>query len=165
MLQVTAFDLMPGAATVYRADALALGVGPPGSDAQVVPPADAADGAGRLLALPAGSFHVAVLSLVLSYIPDPLHRTQARPHRPLRRYACVRPLTGGSRLAMQVVLLARRLLCDQAGLLLLVTPLSTDRCALWRPCGTREGGWHDLLTCFYTPLLAGVTVPNVRCLS
>ena len=80
-LQVTAFDLMPAAATVYRADALALQVGPPGSAAQVVPPTDAADGAGRLLALPAGSFNVAVLSLVLSYIPDALHRTQARSHR------------------------------------------------------------------------------------
>ena len=77
--QVTAFDLMPAARTVYRADALALQVGPPDSAAQVVPPADAADGAGRLLALPAASFNVAVLSLVLSYIPDPLHRTQARP--------------------------------------------------------------------------------------
>ena len=79
LLQVTAFDLMPAARTVYRADALALQVGPPDSAAQVVPPADAADGAGRLLALPAASFNVVVLSLVLSYIPDPLHRTQARP--------------------------------------------------------------------------------------
>ena len=85
-LQVTAFDLRPGAPQVYRADALALRVGPPGSDAQVEPPADAADGAGRLLALPAGSFHVTVLSLVLSYIPEPLHRTQARPHCHSRHY-------------------------------------------------------------------------------
>ena len=79
--QVTAFDLRPVAPQVYRADALSLRLGPPGSAAQTEPPENAADGAGRLLALPAASFHVAVLSLVLSYVPDPLHRTQARPHR------------------------------------------------------------------------------------
>lgn len=75
--QVTAFDLRPLAVQVYRADALALRLGPPGSAAEAEPP-DGADGAGRLLALPAASFHVAVLSLVLSYVPDPLQRTQAR---------------------------------------------------------------------------------------
>ena len=51
----------------------------------------------------------------------------------------------------QVVALARRLLCDQAGLLLLVTPLSTDRCARCRPRGTRR--W--LLACFAHVLLLG----------
>ena len=57
--------------------------------------------AGHLLSLPPHSFHVAVLSLVLSYIPDPLHRTR-------------------------VVAKARQLLHNSAGLLLIVTPISTD---------------------------------------
>jgi hypothetical protein len=87
--QVTAFDLRPLAVQVYRADALALRLGPPGSAAEAEPVDGAADGAGRLLALPAASFHVAVLSLVLSYVPDPLQRTQARPHRLVLSY-CTR---------------------------------------------------------------------------
>ncbi len=63
---------------MYRCDALALRVGPPGSALEAAPPSRNADGAGQLLALPAGAFHVAVLSLVLSYIPDAMQRTQAR---------------------------------------------------------------------------------------
>jgi hypothetical protein len=73
-----ALDLRPAVASVWRSDVLALRVGPPGSAPESTPPASPADGAGCLHALPRGGFHVVVLSLVLSYVPDPLQRTQAR---------------------------------------------------------------------------------------
>jgi hypothetical protein len=95
---VVALDLQPAAKEVYRCDFLTLDIG---TCMQFDPPQHAADGAGRLHSLPASSFHVAVLSLVLSYIPDPLARCR-------------------------MIALARRLLHDTAGLLLIVTPISTN---------------------------------------
>jgi hypothetical protein len=76
--QVTALDLRPGVDSVWRSDILALRVGPPGSPPVSEPPRAPGDGAGVLRQLPRGGFHIVVLSLVLSYIPDPLARTQAR---------------------------------------------------------------------------------------
>jgi hypothetical protein len=95
---VVALDLQPASSSVFTCDFLALEVGP---SLVCQPSCGAHDGAGRLLSLPAASFHVAVLSLVLSYIPDALARTRA-------------------------VAKARELLHDTAGLLLIVTPISTN---------------------------------------
>ena len=89
---VTALDLQPAAPSVWRADFLRLRIGAAGSAVECE--------AGSLLSLPAASFHILVLSLVLSYIPDPAHRAE-------------------------VVWRARRLLRDEAGLLLIVTPNSS----------------------------------------
>ena len=95
--EVVALDLQPATSDVFTSDFLALEVGP----SLVCEPSCEHDGAGRLLSLPAASFHVAVLSLVLSYIPDAAARTR-------------------------VVAKARALLHDTAGLLLIVTPISTN---------------------------------------
>ena len=108
---ITAFDLEPACATVFRCDALALQLGKPGSTAVVEPPAAAADGAGRLLSLAKASYHIVVLSLVLSYLPTPGQRSTV----------CGK---------------ARALLRDDAALLLIVTPHST---AGSRPSGGGPG--------------------------
>ncbi len=76
--KVIALDLQPAEELVYRCDFLELSVSLPDTVAAVDPPRERSDGAGLLRSLPAASFDVAVLSLVLSYIPDPMHRTQAR---------------------------------------------------------------------------------------
>lgn len=74
LFDVLAFDLRPGADTVYAADLFEVEVG---SELLVSPPASASDGAGVLRCLPRGSFSVAVLSLVLSYLPHPEQRVKA----------------------------------------------------------------------------------------
>jgi hypothetical protein len=101
---VTALDLAPAAPTVYKCDFLTLDVGAPGTALEASTPGGPGDGAGMLTRLPAGHFHVAVLSLVLSYIPDAMQRTA-------------------------VVAKARRLLAgppNGSGVLFIVTPISTD---------------------------------------
>lgn len=95
---VVALDLHPLGEHVFRCDFLALDVG---TSMAFDPPQHPCDGAGTLHRLAAASFHVAVLSLVLSYVPDAMARAR-------------------------MVALARRLLHDTAGLLLIVTPISTD---------------------------------------
>ena len=95
--EVVALDLQPATSDVYTCDFLALEVGP----SMVCDPSRLDDGAGQLRSLPASSFHVAALSLVLSYIPEAAARTRA-------------------------VAKARSLLHDTAGLLLIVTPISTN---------------------------------------
>ena len=85
---MTAFDLRPGVDSVFRADVLALRVGERGTAPATSPPTSPADGAGLLHALPRGAFHVVVLSLVLSYIPDALQRTQARRCCARARHVC-----------------------------------------------------------------------------
>jgi hypothetical protein len=110
--QVTALDLRPAVDSVWRSDILALRIGPPGSAPVSDPPCAPGDGAGVLRQLPRGGFHVVVLSLVLSYIPDPLARTQARAaaahalrhsvrkvHRASGAHACARAKPGHRRRA------------------------------------------------------------------
>lgn len=68
-LKVTALDLAPASETVLRCDCLALEVGPETSKAlyrhsEVI----------EVISLPAKSFQVVVLALLLSYIADPLDR-------------------------------------------------------------------------------------------
>jgi len=95
VFDVTALDLAPAAAQVWRCDFLALRC-LAGGATESVPPAAGEAGCGALRALPSAAFHVVVLSLVLSYIPDARART-AMVHK------------------------ARLLLRSEAGLLLIVT--------------------------------------------
>eukprot|EP01033_Poteriospumella_lacustris_P005178 gene5178-3697_t len=76
-LDVVGIDVCPAAASVAECDFLTVAVGPPGSDV-VYAPSDAADVAAgrsrRIVQLPAQSFDVVSLSLVLSYLPAPEQR-------------------------------------------------------------------------------------------
>ncbi|CAK9058551.1 unnamed protein product [Durusdinium trenchii] len=65
---VTAVDLAPAEETVLRGDVLELTVGPVGSEPVFKD--------GCLVQLPAKAFHVAVLALLLSYMPEPLDRAR-----------------------------------------------------------------------------------------
>ena len=103
-LDVTAFDLCPAPAaapTVFTGDMLRLDVLPPSDSTDSAAPSEPTTPGAQLAALPQGSFDCVTLCLVLSYIPDPLERTR-------------------------VVWTARRLLRPR-GLLLIVTPHSTNR--------------------------------------
>ncbi|KAK3232784.1 hypothetical protein CYMTET_56880 [Cymbomonas tetramitiformis] len=104
-LEVTALDLCPADPSVFQCDFLQLQVGEAGTGIVAGPhEADELRGAasaGKLLSLEQASFDVITMSLVLSYIPHPLMRTQ-------------------------MVAKARALL-KEPGMLCLVTPHSTDR--------------------------------------
>ena len=65
-----ALDLCPGGPTVYECDFLELQLSDGRTDVEV------GNGAGRLLSLPRHSFSVAVVSQVLSFIPDPAARAE-----------------------------------------------------------------------------------------
>ena len=65
-LNVTALDLAPAEDSVLRCDCLALDVGSATSAALYR--------GKELISLPAKSFQVVILSLLLSYIPDPMNR-------------------------------------------------------------------------------------------
>jgi len=99
-LSVTALDLCPADPSVWACDFLQCELAP-GAPPPAGPPT------GRLSVLPEGYFHVVILSLVLSYVPCPLQRAA-------------------------MVAKARRCLAEPqagGGLLLLVTPHSSDRYA------------------------------------
>eukprot|EP00239_Pterosperma_sp_CCMP1384_P005178 CAMPEP_0197853588 /NCGR_PEP_ID=MMETSP1438-20131217/23017_1 /TAXON_ID=1461541 /ORGANISM="Pterosperma sp., Strain CCMP1384" /LENGTH=194 /DNA_ID=CAMNT_0043468057 /DNA_START=9 /DNA_END=593 /DNA_ORIENTATION=- len=135
---MTALDLCPGHPSVFQSDFLKLQIGPRGGQIQVDDTATAGNtggstactaggadvdphqGAGRLVSLPGGSFDALVFSLVLSYLPHPMQRTQ-------------------------MMLKARQLLTEP-GLLLLVTPHSTDSAPANGARGVQQlGEWRAAL--------------------
>ena len=65
----TGVDLCPANDSVYTCDFLTIEIGPPGSA-----PVSAPDDQTVLLGLPAHSFEVVTMSLVLNYLPSPDHR-------------------------------------------------------------------------------------------
>ena len=62
--------------TVHRCDFLQLHVTAPDAPIVVTEATQSATSAGDLVSMPAGSFDVLVFSLVLSYLPHPMLRTQ-----------------------------------------------------------------------------------------
>ena len=73
-IRATPIDLCPqaGSTEVLQCDFLQLGIGAPASEPRVLPSAEFA--AGSLEALPAASYDVVAMSLVLSYLPSPAQR-------------------------------------------------------------------------------------------
>lgn len=87
IFDVTALDLAPAEPSVFQCDALKLEVGPPGSQPVLE---EGPEGLKRLHRLPAESFDVAVLALLLSHPPSAVARASlvAKARRLLVRDGC-----------------------------------------------------------------------------